>query len=203
MAHKTFISYKYDEARELRDQIIKAMGDDATYYTGETSDSPDLSDKTTDTIKKKLKDMIYGTSVTIVIISPNMRKSKWIEWEIEYSLKEIKRDNQHSHSNGIVGIVMNDSSGTTDWLETHSSYADGCKAVYHNPDLLFNIINNNRFNRTPQEYVCKNCRIVDALSGSYISLIDQNNFLHNPSKYIENAFEKSQKLDNYNIHKEK
>lgn len=107
MAHKTFISYKYDEARDLRDKIIKAMGNDTTYYTGETSDSPDLSDKTTDTIKEKLKDMIYGTSVTIVIISPNMRKSKWIEWEIEYSLKKIKRSNQYSHSNGIVGVVMN------------------------------------------------------------------------------------------------
>lgn len=29
MAHKTFISYKYSEARELRDKIIEALGDDA------------------------------------------------------------------------------------------------------------------------------------------------------------------------------
>ena len=28
MAHKTFISYKYSEAQELRDRIIKAFGDD-------------------------------------------------------------------------------------------------------------------------------------------------------------------------------
>ena len=31
MAHKTFISYKYDEAQRLRDDIIDALGDDATY----------------------------------------------------------------------------------------------------------------------------------------------------------------------------
>ena len=37
MAHKTFISYKYSEATDLRDRIIEAMGDDATYYQGETS----------------------------------------------------------------------------------------------------------------------------------------------------------------------
>ena len=36
MAHKTFISYKYSEAQELRDRIIKAFGDDASYYQGET-----------------------------------------------------------------------------------------------------------------------------------------------------------------------
>lgn len=40
MAHKTFISYKYSESQELRDRIIQAMGSDAAYYTGETSESP-------------------------------------------------------------------------------------------------------------------------------------------------------------------
>lgn len=78
MAHKTFISYKYSEATDLRDRIIKALGDDATYYKGETSDSPDLTDTATENIKKNLKDMMYDTSVTIVIVSPNMKKSKWI-----------------------------------------------------------------------------------------------------------------------------
>ena len=44
MAHKTFISYKYSESRELRDKIIDALGDDATYYKGETADSKDMSE---------------------------------------------------------------------------------------------------------------------------------------------------------------
>ena len=76
MAHKTFISYKYSEARELRDRIINALGDDATYYKGENSESPDLTDTSTENIKKVLKDMMYDTSVTIVILSPNMKESK-------------------------------------------------------------------------------------------------------------------------------
>lgn len=68
VAHKTFISYKYSEARKLRDKIIEKLGADATYYQGETSDSPDLTDYTTETIREHLKDMIFGSSVTIVII---------------------------------------------------------------------------------------------------------------------------------------
>ena len=52
MAHKTFISYKWSEAQDLRDDIIEALGDDATYYKGETSDSPDLTDTSTENIKK-------------------------------------------------------------------------------------------------------------------------------------------------------
>lgn len=91
MAHKTFISYKYSEARGLRDRIINSLGEDATYYKGETSNSPDLTDTSTENIKKKLSDMMYDTSVTIVILSPNMKSSEWIEWEIEYSLKTIQR----------------------------------------------------------------------------------------------------------------
>ena len=63
MAHKTFISYKYSEAQELRDAIIKAMGEDASYYKGETSDSPDLTDTSTENIKKHLRDMMFDTSV--------------------------------------------------------------------------------------------------------------------------------------------
>ena len=70
MAHKTFISYKWSEAQDVRDRIIDALGDDASYYKGETSDSPDLTDTSTENIKKKLKDMMYDTSVTIVVLSP-------------------------------------------------------------------------------------------------------------------------------------
>lgn len=39
MKHKTFISYKYSESRELRDNIIKVLRKDATYYKGENVDS--------------------------------------------------------------------------------------------------------------------------------------------------------------------
>ena len=60
MARKTFISYKYSEARWLRDDIITALGQDATYYKGECSDSPDLTDRKTETIKNVLKKMMYG-----------------------------------------------------------------------------------------------------------------------------------------------
>ena len=58
MARKTFISYKYSEAQHTRDRIIKALGTDARYYQGETSTSPNLTDRKTETIKNHLKSMI-------------------------------------------------------------------------------------------------------------------------------------------------
>ena len=189
MAHKTFISYKWSEAQALRDRIINALGDDATYYKGETSDSPDLTDTTTENIKRTLRDMMYDTSVTIVIISPNMKNSKWIDWEIEYCLKNNTRKNGISHTNGIVGVIMK-VNGNYEWFKTITTKNDGCTSTSYKTNLVYEIINNNRFNQNPKEYACDKCKTVDALTGSYISFIEEDEFIKNPKKYIDNAYNK-------------
>ena len=191
MAHKTFISYKYSEAQELRDRILKAMGDDASYYKGETSDSPDLTDTSTENIKSHLRDMMYDTSVTIVIISPNMTKSKWIDWEIEYCLKRTTRKGRTSQTNGVVGVIMKYDGGYS-WLESSKHHEDGHTTTRHDSSKMFPIINNNRFNQNPKRYYCEHCRSVDALSGSYIALVTEEEFLSDPAKYINNAYNKSE-----------
>ena len=203
MAHKTFISYKYSEAQQLRDDIIEALGDDATYYKGERSDSPDLTDTSTENIKKNLKDMMYDTSVTIVIISPNMKKSKWIDWEIEYCLKNITRKDRTSHTNGVVGVIMKYNGGY-DWFKTTTKKDDGCTSSSYKEELVYDIINNNRFNQNPKRYSCDICKTVDALTGSYIAYVEEETFLSNPSKYINNAYDKSENdADGYDIVKQR
>ncbi len=191
MAHKVFISYKWSESRELRDEIIEKLGKDASYYKGETSDSPDLTDTSTENIKKNLADMMYDTSVTIVIISPNMKKSKWIDWEIQYCLKNITRKDRTSHTNGIVGVIMKYNGGY-DWFKTKVTHSDGCVSTSYQSDKVYDIVNNNRFNQNPKVYSCDTCKTVDALSGSYIAYVEEEDFLKNPTKYIDNAYDKSE-----------
>lgn len=191
MSHKTFISYKYSEARRLRDDIIDALGEDATYYKGETSDSPNITNTTTENIKRYLKDMIYDTSVTIVIISPNMIQSKWIDWEIEYSLKSITRSDRTSHPNGIVGVIMKYNGGY-DWFKSTVVNNDGCHAIEYKSQYVYDIINENRFNQDPKVYACETCKTVNEMTGCYISYVEEETFLNNPDKYIDNAFDKSQ-----------
>ncbi|MBK7134646.1 MAG: TIR domain-containing protein [Bacteroidales bacterium] len=202
MAHKTFISYKYSEAKTLRDVIVKALGSDVSYYMGETSDSPDLTDTSTDNIKRKLSDMMYNTSVTIVIISPNMIKSKWIDWEIEYCLKEISRQNRTSKTNGILGIIMKYNYGYN-WFKSTTNHIDGCSAFSYEESLLYPIIKKNRYNQKPPVYTCINCKTVNALTGSYISFVEEETFLMNPQRYIDNAFDKSEELDGYELSKKR
>jgi hypothetical protein len=191
MAHKTFISYKYSEARQLRDDIIEALGDDAAYYQGETSDSPDLTDTSTENIKRALKNMMYNTSVTIVIISPNMKNSKWIDWEIEYCLKSITRKERTSQTNGVVGVIMKYDGGY-DWLKTTIKNSDGCVSSSYGESKLYDIIKNNRYNQTPKRYLCNICKTVNALTGSYIAFVEEDVFLKNPQEYIDNAYDKSE-----------
>ncbi|MBR4553886.1 MAG: TIR domain-containing protein [Bacteroidaceae bacterium] len=203
MAHKTFISYKYSEAQSLRDDIIAALGDDATYYKGETSDSPDLSDTSTENIKCVLRDMMYDTSVTIVIISPHMKESKWIDWEIEYCLKNITRKNRTSHTNGIVGVIMKHNGGY-DWFKRNSVHLDGCNSCSYDEKYLYNIIKNNRYNQVPKQYCCSVCQTVDALTGSYIAFVEEEDFLNNPQKYINNAYNKSENdAEGYKLEKQR
>ena len=202
MARKTFISYKYSEAQSLRDEILDTLGEDATYYQGETSNSPDLTDETTESIKKKLTDMMYGTSVTIVVVSPNFLESKWIDWEIEYCLKEITRQGRTSKTNGVVGVIQ-EIDGGYDWLVTKLNKDDGYGLRNYKISKLFPIINKNRYNRKDQKFACENCKSYDQLDGSYISLIDESAFLGNASKYIENAYEKSDQFDDFNLTKQR
>lgn len=202
MAHNTFISYKYPEGKYLRNRIIKALGEDGRYYRGETSSSPDLSDRTTEYIRENLKDLIYHTSVTIVIISPKMKESNWIDWEIEYALKEIKRGDRKSSTNGVLGVVMKYNNDYS-WLRSAVSKNDGHSVTSTDTTYLYDIIKNNRANQTPPKYVCEKCQSIDALEGSYISLIDEETFFENPNKYIDNAYNKSKNIDNYDLRRTK
>lgn len=202
MARETFISYKYSEAVQLRDDIIDALGKDAKYYRGEDGYTDDMSSLKADTIKSKLSDMIRGTSVTIVIISPNMTESNWIPWELQYSLYIENTANGKSQMNGIVGVIQK-VNGSYDWLQTENYDATkGMNTVKYNEICMPNIINVNRYNSSPairpctrckakDTKVCDNCSTYDFWDGSYITIVEEDSFLKNPSKYIENAYKKS------------
>ncbi|MGL4569084.1 MAG: TIR domain-containing protein [Fusobacteriaceae bacterium] len=200
MARKTFISYKFSEAQELRDKIISSLGNDASYYQGETSESPDLTDLLTDSIKENLKNMIYDSSVTIVVISPNIKQSKWIDWEIEYSLKEITRANRTSKTNGVVGVIQK-VNGSYDWFRNKTTDIHGKSALTYNKEKVYEIISKNHFNSKPPIWHCDRCKVYNYNEGSYISYIEEETFLENPNFYIENAYKKSENISKYELKK--
>ena len=93
MGRKIFVSYKYadenvypvpnvsDYRPKVRDYVtwLERKFSDRTdhIYKGE-HDNEDLSDRSDDYIWMKLKDRIYDSTITIVLISPNMKEAyRW------------------------------------------------------------------------------------------------------------------------------
>lgn len=184
MEHKTFISYKYSESKDLRDKIIKVLGKDAKYYKGENVDSKDMTDFKRQTIEKNLSDMMYDTSVTIVILSPKMRESDWIGWEISYCLKKTTREGRTSQRNGVVAVIKK-VNGSYSWFK----YSEDGATKYH-MEKIHDIVAKNHFNSVPP--IKTSSGSYDWLKGSYISFVEEEDFLAHFHKYIDNAYDKSE-----------
>ena len=146
--------------------------------------------------------MMYDTSVTILIISPNMNDSNWIPWEISYCLKEISRKDRTSKTNGIVGVVMEQNNSCNWFMKRKSNkYHDG-NVIECDEDKVPEIVRKNRYNSNPAIYHCDKCKYYDGMYGSYISYVEEKDFLKNPNKYIEIAYNKAVDVDKYTIIKQ-
>lgn len=82
--------------------------------------------------------------------------------------------------------------GGYDWFKYAVEKDDGCKVTNYHTEKVFPIINNNRFNQDPKVYSCPVCKCVNTLTGSYIAFVEEDEFLANIDKYIDNAFDKSE-----------
>lgn len=221
MGKKIFISYKYSDSdvaslpghsfwnpttvRSYVDKLEDYLDSTNHIYKGE-SDDEDLSYLSEDAIWEKLKDRIFDSSVTIIMISPNMRKnnrsdrSQWIPWEVSFSLRETTRNDRTSHTNAVLAIVLPDSSGSYGYYLTRSA----CGSTIHHTDKLFKIIRDNKFNiKTPNRQLCSQCMGYHYYGNcSYIEATTWSDFIKMPNNYINQAVERQNNKYLYNIVKE-
>lgn len=222
MGRKIFISYKYgdtsvqhlprnsmweitkvrDYVDELQDKLIET-----DHLNKGEKDGEDLSDFKDDTIASKLRDKIYDSSVTVVLISPNMKESgvsekdQWIPWEISYSLKEVTREDTTSRTNGVLAVVIPDYNGSYNYmLESKYCCESGCTLWHTNK--LFDILSKNMFNKKTK--MRKDCHIGDSVyTGfvSYIHMVRWDEFINDIDKYINMAIAIRDNKDDYIITK--
>ena len=213
MGYNVFVSYKYHDntvkslgngretVRDYVDELERILGKSSSYrYRGE-KDGNDLSELNEDTITNILADMIYYTSVTIVLISPNMaepgktEREQWIPWEVSYSLKESRRESGKSHTNAIIAVVLPDRSGNYDYMiESH-----GCHRTTKT-DKLFPILANNMFNKKGIESIRCSCGCAINPSGSsYIPIVTWDSFKNNVSYYLEEAIRNRENKEQFQI----
>lgn len=228
MGHKIFVSYKYeddnvekisdktfgkDTARTYVDKLSEYIYDKSDHiYKGE-GNNEDLSQLSEETIWSKLKDRIFDSTLTIVMISKGMRevnksdKEQWIPWEISYSLKEVSRKNKNgtpvqSSSNALLAIIIPDKNGSYDYYTYGKSCcSNGCRILQ--TDILFSIMKSNMFNlKEADTKICDDNSVVYYGDSSYMYSVKWEDFIKDPEKYIQKAYKAQQKIDSYKITKE-
>lgn len=184
MGRKIFISYKFkdndvnklpnvtqptwpcDYVDYIKDNVL--ANDDI--YKGENSDE-DISSWPEESIWHHLKDKIYDSTLTILLISPNMKeigkwqRSQWIPWEISYSLRETTRNDRTSHNNAILAVILPNKMGRYD---------------YYNKNDMLPIIKDNIIN-------------------GYIYVVTWDDFLKYPQVDIDLAFSYRKNTPAYKI----
>ena len=186
MGRKIFVSYKYgdndvypvprfsDYYPKARDYVSwledKFKNRTEHYYKGE-KDNQDLSKYSDDYIWNELKPKIWDSSITIVLISPNMKEpnkwesNQWIPWEISYSLRLTKRGSYTSQRNAILAVVLPDRKGRYD---------------YYSSLRLFSILETN-------------------INNGYIPVVSWDDFKYNCDKYIEMAYTAQRNTPEYKL----
>lgn len=229
MGRKIFVSYKYADTlvpdlkkrefkniygqlqfvsrqtrvRDYVDKLQSILDKEDHINLGE-KDGESLKDFSEGYIESSLKDKIYSSSVTIVMISKGMvelfssEKDQWIPWEISYSLKEITRGDRTSRMNAILGIVLPDENNSYDWYYTENP---ACNCTTHHTDKLFNILNRNMFNmKNPAETTC-NGLVIHHGDVSFIKTVKWTDFENYPNMNLNKAIEIRDNKDFYNIKK--
>ena len=213
MKRKIFVSYKHGDrdvngnnntARDYVDHLIDKVLDDEI-YKGEGDE--DLSEFKDETIETHLKDKVYDSSVTLVLISPNMKddsdeNNQWIPWEISYSLKEVTRNGRTSESNAILAVILPDSNDSYEYF-IEENICNYCNARRLKTDTLFSILKNNMFNRKQKEYSGCHHHSGKVYSGesSYIISVKWSDFISDKDKYINRSITLKDKKEEYNIQK--
>lgn len=213
MARKIFVSYKHEDdnvksidvaltARDYVDVLIEKFEGDEI-YKGEEDD--DLSEFKDDTIKSHLRDKIFDSSITIVLISPNMdtgekQHDQFIPWEISYSLQEPTRDGRTSKSNGVLAVVLPDRKGSYKYYITQHG-CRGSTAITLNTQWLFQILMDNMFNKkNPTKTPCNVCgKSLYSDRPSFIDSVKWCDFINNTDEYLDNTDEIRGAIESYNI----
>jgi hypothetical protein len=192
MGNKIFVSYKYSDwqvaplsnyaftkARHYVDELHDALSEADHINKGE-DDGESLADFTDEYIASKLRDKIYDSSLTIVLLSRGMKendkeeKDQWIPWEISYSLRAQTRDRRQSQPNGVLAVVLPDQGGSYAWYfkEKHCPH---CNSTMLLTGQLFSILKENMFNAKDKERgTCENHESGRRIGGIILTFAPSN-----------------------------
>lgn len=202
MGKKIFVSYKYGDSlvKNLPGQLNSTVRDYVDVFQSKLeegdhinkgeNDGEDLSDFKDSTITSKLRDKIYDSTVTVVLISKGMKEAyvseddQWIPWEISYSLKESTRNGVTSQTNAVLAVILPESDGTYNHF---MEYNNNCDSTTIKTNSLFTILAKNMFNiKEPNTKPCNRTTIYYG-AHSYIHHVKWDAFIKSIDLYVQIA----------------
>jgi hypothetical protein len=224
---KIFISYKYGDANvqalpgfvgpyELTTarhyvDALQALLDYTDHINKGEKDEESLAAFKDGTIASKLRGKIYDSSLTIVLLSPNMKDpscaedDQWIPWEIAMSLRELTRDGRVSGTNAMMAIALPDIFGQYTYAVVENSCAS-CHCTTWQTNSFFRIIQRNMFNRKKPNF--SGCTAhypynppQIGTNHSYIYPVKWGDFVQNIGLHIGIACSIHEEIDNFELSK--
>lgn len=202
MATKVFISFRFSDGKELKDELIELF--DSSTEVINRSEDVDRSEMSEDTIQEYLYEKLKNTSVTIVILTPeavDYRKNLWGEYddwlydELRYSLE----DRISNRTNGVIALYTDDSESLI--LKSSSHTCNKCNETSTCRTLtnFDNLARKNMLN-VKEKYKANKCdNLYDDDKDSYISLVHFDDFKKDYEKYINSAKEKRDRKEEFRL----
>ena len=222
---KIFISYKYGDtnvsplpktaglyvptmARDYVDILQSLLDADDHVNKGE-NDNESLAEFKDSTIGTKLKGKIYDSSVTIVLLSRNMKEihtsedDQWIPWEISWSLRELTRKGRTSGTNAMLAVALPDTAGSYNYAVVDDT-CPSCHCRTWQTPSVFKIIRDNMFNRKNPNFSGCSAHWPANLpqlgdNHSFICPLKWSDFVQNIGFHINIAFAIRDDIDSYNL----
>ncbi|MDR0701833.1 MAG: TIR domain-containing protein [Azoarcus sp.] len=125
-----FISFDHEDLNEVNLLRGQAKNDKVDLQFDDHSVKEPFDSTNADYIKRQIREKINRCSVTVVYLSEKTASSKWVNWEIEESIKRGK---------GVIGVYKGDKAPADVPLAFQQN---GCKAVKWEHATLMNAIEN-------------------------------------------------------------
>ncbi|WP_430615833.1 hypothetical protein IGI71_002819 [Enterococcus sp. DIV1279b] len=202
MATNVFISFRFSDGKELKEELTELFDSSTEVYN--RSEDKDRSEMSEETIQKYLYEKLKKTSVTIVLLTAeavNYRKNifgtydDWLYDELRYSLED-RADNR---TNGVVAVYTDESKDLIRKSSTHK--CDVCGKEKSCTTILDfdNLVRKNMLN-IKEGYKSNLCEgLYDSSDDSYISLVHIDDFKNDYTSYIENAKNKRDRKEEFDL----
>lgn len=203
MAYNVFISYRYEDGNDYKNELSKILDRSSISY--DVSEDEDRSKMSEDTIKQYLYKKLRRSSVIIVLLTPkaityrenNGKYDDWLYDELRYSLE----DREDNRIKGVIAVYTD--SAFPYIIDKTQHYCEVCKKTseVNNIKDFKNLVRKNIMN-VKKEYKKNQCDgIFDSNYDSYASLVHYSDFIQNVDFYIKLTIDKKEHNFKYDIYK--